>query len=215
MNLKVNLCNNKVSHIPDRVHSNLLWCQLWNRKQLCNFLCWCAIVHFYNEHTTMKNILTHQVQYSVWIDQLQTWTCNRPAHQGTNQRKITCSITKILYIKDAVGNFSCIILTDLCPLTLDTLTIEPLVLIRWGTQSWVRWYIDLQYETKVNREHVFLPNTVNLPSSSDISLLLFFTLSSNVSPWSYDVTWHWCSWPCHIEPDLLSQCCPLPGYQRC
>lgn len=42
----------------------------------------------------------------------------------------------------------CLIRTDLCPLTLDTLTMEPLVLIRWGTQSWVRWYTDLGCETR-------------------------------------------------------------------
>lgn len=34
--------------------------------------------------------------------------------------------------------------TDLCPLTLDTLTMEPRVWTRWGTHSWVRWNTDLR-----------------------------------------------------------------------
>lgn len=38
-------------------------------------------------------------------------------------------------------------LTDLCPVMLDTLTMHPLVLMRWGTHSWVMWYTDLRQES--------------------------------------------------------------------
>lgn len=45
-------------------------------------------------------------------------------------------------VESVFGN--CWIPTDLCPFTLDTLTMEPLVLIRWGTQRCVRWYTHLE-----------------------------------------------------------------------
>lgn len=39
--------------------------------------------------------------------------------------------------------------TDLWPFTLDTFTMEPLVWIRWGTHSWVRWYTDLEEQQRI------------------------------------------------------------------
>lgn len=66
-----------------------------------------------------------------------------PARQGTRERK-TAGLNLLQHagVENVFGN--CWIPTDLCPFTLDTLTMEPLVLIRWGTQRWVRWYTDLE-----------------------------------------------------------------------
>jgi hypothetical protein len=40
--------------------------------------------------------------------------------------------------------YTSMLLTDLIPLTLDTITILPLVFVRWGTHSCVRWNTDLR-----------------------------------------------------------------------
>jgi len=52
-------------------------------------------------------------------------------------------------------------LTDLFPVMLDTLTMHPLVLMRWGTHSWVMWYTDLRHEST---RHVLQRPTGNTPS---------------------------------------------------
>lgn len=95
--------------------------------------------------------LAHRGLYNVWTDRWQTWTCSKPAHRGTTGRKTrrkgsTTPHTFKEKSKKPAGR--CLIPTDLCPFTLDTLTTEPLVLIRCGTQSWVRWKTDLQRWTK-------------------------------------------------------------------
>lgn len=154
----------RAQNIMDELHSlttqNSLWLALMPALKLN------GVMMFILGNSKMANIqnisrkksLTHQALYSSWTDQWLTWTCNRPAHQGTMKR--TC-FTILINIKTwyAAGLVlkhlaSCLIPTDLCPLILDTLTMEPLVSIRWGTQSWVRWYTDLEDGSKV-RGHFY------------------------------------------------------------
>lgn len=86
---------------------------------------------------------THRALYIAWTDQWLTLTCSMPARQGTRERKTAgLNLLQQAGVEIVFGNRW--IPTDLCPFTLDTLTMEPLVLIRWGTQWWVRWYTDLE-----------------------------------------------------------------------
>lgn len=95
--------------------------------------------------------LAHRGLCNVWTDRWQTWTCSKPAHRGTTGRKTRrkSSTTPHTFKENSKKPAArSLIPTDLCPFTLDTLTTEPLVLIRCGTQSWVRWKTDLQQWTK-------------------------------------------------------------------
>ena len=104
-------------------------------------------------------------------------------HTGELQRDDNCE-AQFLWrrvAENVLARWS-LIPTDLCPLTLDTLTMEPLVLIRWGTQSWVRWYTDLENEHShgtlplLNAQH----QHVSMTSSYQVRpylTLMFMTLS--------------------------------------
>lgn len=66
----------------------------------------------------------------------------------------------IWFIAHMVLMYKFIKLTDRCPFTLDTFTIEPLVLIRCGTQRWVRWYTDLKEKKMFDFENVLINSKI-------------------------------------------------------
>lgn len=49
-----------------------------------NYLCQCV---WCRTCSIREKQLAHRVLYSVWTDRWQTWTCSKPAHQGTTGRK--------------------------------------------------------------------------------------------------------------------------------
>ena len=136
------------------------------------------------------------VRHTWWTGQWPTWTRSTPERWETGIEVDYSSLLDLQVIhRIAVGmpivsTFSGCTreLTALSPVALETLTMAPLLAIRWGTASIVRWYIDL---TLV---FIVTSNCARVVCSMDPPVAIPALLTWNQS-WVWNAGWHSASKP--------------------